>query len=1010
MSVLNDGNNLPGILIDYEKELSQDYDPTKFGTTDSVLVVGTAFSGSPGIATKVYNPDMARYYFGKTYDNSTHRKATLVATVQDVYDRGCRTIYAMRIGGKDIYKDFKFCDENTDYRLRVSGLYPANITKECYMHLDTRSGLESITFFKPAEKATIAEKKLAMVEQSDAIMKTEIQLNLDSGMGRDNKAIDMIKTFNEHAYNNVLRLSIVDENGIDITSTPEAQDVKIGSLFPGVYFVGRDTTLCSAYTNLKTQIILSDADTKPYSSYTGKFYKEIIFNSDVSSEYPIYASVYSNMKDILKEVSITTAKNYDFLDTAGLIDRAFQKDTNDYEEVDLSKFEIYKRLGEGYATTAMAVDRGKDAKGNIRKPRVIETPPEDKNHITGIRGGLYATLQNAEVKYRLISCVNADDKIAGKIPKADDFKVTLANELQLLGNTDGTRALISATPKVEQDDQTMAKMYQMKFIKVDEEDLTSDIVDKIYAEKVATVIPSIVQKAGENYITSVKNALGGNTVKNGTSVMIFDTNMVGHLARINGKNLNIIENAGLAGELYAVDNAIYIGVYDTMNKVTTFVQLVPDTGTGTDVLYKNKNYMLVETANAVYVAKIKQTSITTIVIQPLGSLKTLLGNNDDKTLFYVEDCYLHANQIIVTTAATDFVSLEEFCSMMQEDESLGQMFTFELTDEGYDQKDEYLEDIVDTIDTADSTKNVYRFFQTANSIAINGVIYSLMADRETTYDFSMYIPYKTSDNFARQLAQHCAYTTLRTKNTHGIIGISTLSDVTLKSIAKKVEEVKAIEFSLYAKNYNGRMFLDQTNLPYEFGRYISIPMFQYNVTDAEGYNFLANGAGAYAGMISALDLKQSSTMQPISIATGVDYILSQTQMLALTNLGIVTVLNSLTKGLVIVDGVTMAQSTAYSKRLMVSRILDNCGELIRTAAEPYLGKINNTENRNSLRTAIDSTLKNIKGSLIYGYDFTVQNMNSYTTDAKIDISYNIFPINEIRSVNNSITVTKTVNT
>ena len=70
-------NIMPGVYMDYESEITQDFDPSKFGTTDSVVVIGTAFSGKPGQLVKIYNSDMANYIYGSSYDASSKKTATL---------------------------------------------------------------------------------------------------------------------------------------------------------------------------------------------------------------------------------------------------------------------------------------------------------------------------------------------------------------------------------------------------------------------------------------------------------------------------------------------------------------------------------------------------------------------------------------------------------------------------------------------------------------------------------------------------------------------------------------------------------------------------------------------------------------------------------------------------------------------------------------------------------------------------------------------------------------------
>ena len=71
---------------------------------------------------------------------------------------------------------------------------------------------------------------------------------------------------------------------------------------------------------------------------------------------------------------------------------------------------------------------------------------------------------------------------------------------------------------------------------------------------------------------------------------------------------------------------------------------------------------------------------------------------------------------------------------------------------------------------------------------------------DTYYDTTMYIPYTTTDNFARHLAQHCTYTSLKTYPTHGIIGCSKLNGVNLATVADRVNEILALDLDLGAMN------------------------------------------------------------------------------------------------------------------------------------------------------------------------------------------------------------------
>ena len=100
----------------------------------------------------------------------------------------------------------------------------------------------------------------------------------------------------------------------------------------------------------------------------------------------------------------------------------------------------------------------------------------------------------------------------------------------------------------------------------------------------------------------------------------------------------------------------------------------------------------------------------------------------------------------------------------------------------------------------------------------------------------------------------------------------------------------------------------------------------------------------------------------------------------------------------------MAEATDLTKRLMVQRIIDEVSRLIRAAGEPFLGKPNNQANRNSLNTAIDSALRSVKDTLIQSYEYTIQNLATYSADSRINISYRILPINEIREIYNNVSV------
>lgn len=996
MSVLNSGNNLPGTLIDVGNEISKDYDPRLFGSTESVLILGTAFQGPTGVATEIYNADMGQYFYGNTYDNKTHRSASLVAGIQAAYERGCRTIYAMRVGGKDIYKDFRLCEASDKYRLRVKGIYPSNTMKHCYIKINVNKGAEEITFYKPASRATIAEKKMGVVESSDSTIETKILLNQDNGFGRDDKLTELIKLFNGNKHNNVLALSIVDVDGNDVTTDPEAQELRIGSLFSGVYFIGRDKTAAGVppFTIVNAKAITDESSDKPYKDYEDKFYHVLNINTDVASDYPIYATTKSDMKNILAGV-VSFGRDYDFLSVTGQSEKVWVPDDVDYEEVDLSGFELYKRLGSGFAITAQAISRDQvDASGKIvkhRRPRIIETPSGDDNHIVPIKEGIYSLLENTEVNYRVLVAANADDKITAKLPTADDFYVATPTEIIMLGQ--GVKALLSATTKVEEKDLTDKKRYKFVFKKVKEEDLDADKFENINFDQVARIVAPIETEAD---VKALKN------IPDGTLFM----NFVGHegegvLQRWNGHRLVDVKVAKFEGELFSVKGKLYRGekpadgaVGDVTFKVVTDTKLIGFDGVhnaeivaAAEGVEGQKGYILANNGSQVYVVEVSADGTLT----PLGDIATMLSDNDAKTLIYVEDCYGQENQVVITTGAMDYIPLEEFVDILKSDTVLNHLFDFELTDEGTIHKDDYPEDL--------ESENIAQ-----GGVPYFGTEYVLAENKEEGYDYSRFVPYRTNDNFVRQLAQHCAYASLRTSMTHGIIGFSPLRDLTLKGIQNRAEELKSADFSLFAKKDNGHQMIDNLGNPLSIGHCVSVTAFQHPIVDVNtNVTITGNGAATYAGMISVLPVDQSTTMQSLGIEN-VDFQFSSSQLRDITTAGYVVTKKSATKGICITDGVTKAPITEFRSRLSVVRTMNRCGEVIRRAAEPFIGKINNLQNRASLKTAIDSALSELKDKLIWNYSFDIVNLSSYSSDSHIDVNYRIFPMNEIRSVENFITI------
>lgn len=965
MGVFDNELILPGTITEITSEYSYGYDTTLFGTTDSVTIIGTAFNGPVGQAVQIYSPEHAAYVFGESYDYATRREATLVAEIIDAWNRGCRTIYAVRVSGKAIYKDFNMVPE-TKLKLRVAGLFPSNANKDIYMVYDNTEGAEKIKFYKPAKRATMQEKLEGLVDSEDSVLVSTIEVSNSYGLTKDSRLVELIKIVNEHHYNNILRLSVVDDNGNDVTySSKEAQALSVGAIFPGAYFIGRDQNKGSASTNVQYKFVKEDQ--KPYETFEDFIYKQLILNTDINAPYPIFGELTA----VNEQIPIMMTTLFDFLEVPGKVNEVFGKNKIDYEEVEIADFDLYRRLGSGFAITAKAEVT---SDGVIKK--VKETPVSDPNRIIGINDGIYSMLENLKSDYRVLTCGVADSTISGKLPHKNDFKYMNSKMTSMKGAIN-IRSIID--PKLF----CASKDYRFVLETIAEAPVGKEIEPLLYTEK---TIPAI--STGDKIDSETK-------IPEGTLLLVAEAAAEGATGAVAkeaaGTKVLCRVTDGKIKALKAGQNSVMKDMLFFHNNAVVQIQVESDRLVAKVATLVDKNaekepyqYILVESAGAVYVYEIQDGSFAKL--NPVGSVEEVFNDNDDKTLITIQSEYGHQNLITIKSTEFDYMTLEELVGILNEDKNISKLFTFKLGTTGIAEKDSLVKEF---FGLTESTK---QYMAT-----------EMKVDREECIDANLYIPYKTIDNFARHLAQHCTYTSLKTAPTHGIIGCSKLMDVNLTSVAKKTEAIVDSDLTLYAKKPNGKDILDRNNMPYPIGKNISVVLGQYMFTTLDGYNYISNGAAGYAGMVSVLSLDQSSTNQPINIPTPM-YELTNFQLGKLTQKGYVTFKQSYTQGIVVTDGITMAPATSPFRRLSVTRITNAVEEIIRAACEPFIGKQNHLANRNSMQTAIKSGLDKLKGRLIEGFSFKLQLDQAATKLGIVNIDYKIVPIYEIREVRNNITV------
>lgn len=934
---------LPGVITEIIPDYAQDYDTSSFGTTESVTIIGTAFNGPVGRVVPIYSPEHAKYIFGDSFDPTTRREASLVAEVYDAWERGCRTIYGIRVSGKEIYKDYSFATE-TKLKLRVSGIFPSNDNKEVYMNFFTTQSANgevgTIKIYKPADRSNMKEKMQGLVLSQNQMLVTEIKL-AGYGITKDSRLVDVINIVNGTENNNVLRLAIVNEEGADVTtSSKEAQSLSIGVMFPGLYTIGRDKNTSEVTVKTETNYVLS-SENKPHENYQEPIWKELVVNTDVTKSYPIFAKSNGDLNSLLGAISVDAAGEW--LKPVGAIDKITIKDKVDYEEAELEEFDLYQRLGSGFAQTAQIIEV-KNNSGHVKGYKVTVPNSNDINRVVAIQDGIYSMLENHSTNYTVMSCANAESKISGKLPRKDSFKKRQAGVIMLKDNlTD----VVELTARVDERDFSEATNISVEIVSVQDGISQEEVLAKLTTEHKFERIVTITETEAQN----AKFAEGTRVIVKPDTVSgnIYDETLTlkavqnGTLVEVQEDGLFIVEHDN---KLYAIELA---------SKATSGKLITQD------------DYIIGTNGDVANVYK----ALTGFELEPVALLSQIANREleEDYTICYIEKL---ANKTVVKVFSTEaqWMNYDELVEKLNEDADFSELFTAVT--------------LTPDVEVAEKLKGAGKD---------KGDVY---------YDTTMYIPYTTSDNFARHLAQHCTYTSLKTYPTHGVMGCSKLNGVNLSTVADRVNQILDLDLDLYAKKGNGNNMLNNNNVPHPIGRCISIPFMQYTVTTGNGYNYVSNGAAGYAGMISTLAADRSSTNQPIAI-DNLAFELSNYQLSKLTGKGIVTCKRT-TQGLVITDGITMAPVDSAYRRLSTAKVINVVDRELRRVIEPFIGLQDNLATLNSLNTAITSVLNKLQESLIKYYSFKIVTDEASSRLGIIKINYTIIPTNEIKEVRNTVSV------
>lgn len=1032
-SIFEDELILPGVITEIVNDYIAGYDTSEFGTTDAVTIVGTAFNGPVGVPVPVFSPEYAKYMYGEAFDSATRREASLIPEIYDAWDRGCRTIYAVRLSGKDMYKDYELALES-NLMLRVSGQFPCNENKECYMLYKVQQGsvgAGTIRLYKPATRTTVQEKLQGVVNNVNSILVTEFNLEAN-GITKGTRLIDLINKINSLNANNVITLSIVNKDGVVMTEADkEVQMLNVGDLFPGIYTLGRDKV--GEGIDPKTNIeIVRTKVSAPYSNFKDAVWRKLVINTDVKQPYPLCSDDFNDFKSSLK--SIVADSDFDFLKKIGLIDRLAVKDDIDYEEVDLDPFDIYCRLGKGFVKTAKIQ---KKVKGDRVSFKVVQPDEDDKNRVVGLNDGIYSVLENHKSDYIVLAGISAETVINNVLPRKEEFKVVNPGSISLIDMNAGD-VVLRANCKVDAKNFNRIVDYDLSIRNVDSSELIQKILNHdLILNNLSPQKFLRVPVIAESELAKEFDDVPADTIA--LAINTTDPNVginQGQLVRFNAKRkmFDVIDfdllGIGAKGDANYVSPKLLVQIRQSLKvfkqSETDGVYVLDENPTQEELpdgSFTSYNFM-VATAGThanVYFVPLGDVDdgIENTLLLALRDIDNAIQKDADGCIL---TCKLDADSITPLISLKDLADgalLEEeftICCMEQdipklpaegisENETFVGIYSNEITFCSQ-------EEMVGIINNLSFIKDKF-VFELANSVnaleELPDYLYGSNFNRaeEFVYDEDMYIPYTTSDNFARHLAQHCLYTQLKTYPTHGVIGCSKLAGINLSTIAQRIDDICNFEFDLYAKKENGNYMLDSDNEPYPLGRCISITFMQYTVGTGTSYNYVSNGAAGYAGMVSALPIERSSTNQPINVGD-ISFELSNYQLGRLNTKGIVCCKNTTTNGVVVVDGITQAPRTSAYRRLSTSKTINAVDRVLRTAIEPYIGLVDSLSTRNSLNTAIKSALNSLVDVIINDFKFKISTDASGGNLGVIRIDYVIVPLNEIREVRNRVEISDAI--
>ena len=306
------------------------------------------------------------------------------------------------------------------------------------------------------------------------------------------------------------------------------------------------------------------------------------------------------------------------------IDKIAVKDKIDYEEVELDDFDLYQRLGAGFAQTAHIVAIKNDSDGTIKGYKVCVPDSNDVNRVVGIEDGIYSMLENYSTDITVLAAANAETKISGKLPRKNAFKKRAAGVIEV---KDKGANVLDLTVKIDPKDFSDAKNISVEINKV-ETPINQEAI--LIGLDTSLKVKRVMALAADQ-----ESTLDVKKYAEGTIIVFIDTDTY-TVKVVNNGTLETLETDAL----YLIDNAGTFELIEVSHDTSTVKVEKKDLSTITSFIAVNGNI-----AN-VY-------SVTDNTITPVSILSQLTNQtlDEDYTLTYVEDLPTGLKVIVNSTDA-----------------------------------------------------------------------------------------------------------------------------------------------------------------------------------------------------------------------------------------------------------------------------------------------------------------------------------------------------------------------